>query len=64
MSYRHAWGMIRQIEEKLENPILVTHKGGKDGGGGSKLTMNGMKLLETFLKLRNAFDQVISDIHL
>lgn len=29
MSYRHAWGTLKKIEERIGKPILKTHKGGK-----------------------------------
>jgi molybdate transport repressor ModE-like protein len=59
MSYRHAWGMIKQIEKKLRHPILTTFKGGKDGGGGARLTKNGRELIDTFLKYKKAVDKAI-----
>lgn len=58
MSYRHAWGIIKQIEENLGHAILVTHKGGKDGGGGSKLTPLGQELLLTYLQYQKAFKKI------
>ena len=62
MSYRHAWGIIKEIEEKLGEPILVTYRGGKVGGGGAKLTPTGKKLLETYLKLKSDLNQTFSDV--
>lgn len=62
MSYRHAWGIIKEIEETLGEPILVTHRGGKVGGGGAELTQTGKELLETYLKLESDLKQVFSDI--
>jgi molybdate transport repressor ModE-like protein len=61
MSYRHAWGIIKQMEENLGQAVLVTYKGGKHGGGGAKLTSIGKKLLTTYLKFKNALNQTISD---
>jgi molybdate transport repressor ModE-like protein len=57
MSYRHAWGIIKQIEVNLRQAILVTHKGGKDGGG-SKLTPLGQELLVTYLQYQKAFNEI------
>ena len=62
MSYRHAWGIIKEIEETLGKPILVTHRGGKVGGGGAELTQTGKELLEAYLKLKSDLKQVFSDI--
>jgi len=64
MSYRHAWGIIKQMEENLGHAVIVTYKGGKDGGGGAKLTPIGKKLLKIYLKLKEAINQIISDFDL
>jgi molybdate transport system regulatory protein len=52
MSYRYAWGLIRKAEEKLGEPLLAAHKGGKSGGGGAELTERGKKFLVEFQSLR------------
>ncbi len=57
MSYRYAWGIIKQIEKRVGTPIVETHKGGKRGGG-SKLTPTGRALLETYQKYTTALDQL------
>jgi molybdate transport repressor ModE-like protein len=62
MSYRHAWGIIKEIEEKLGKPIVVAHRGGKAGGGGAELTQTGKELLETYLKLKSELNQMFSKI--
>jgi molybdate transport system regulatory protein len=61
MSYRHAWGIIKEIEERIGKPLLDTHKGGKLGGGGSELTQTGRELIKSFLKFKNVFDQIRMD---
>lgn len=62
MSYRHAWEIIKQIERKMGQAILDTYKGGKRGGGGAELTQTGKELLETYLKYKNALNQMFSNI--
>jgi molybdate transport repressor ModE-like protein len=62
MSYRHAWGIIKEIEENIGKPVLVTHRGGKVGGGGAELTQTGKELLETYLKCKSNLNQMFSDI--
>ncbi len=52
MSYRYAWGLIRKAEEKLGEPLLSAHKGGRSGGGGAELTERGKKFLTEFENLR------------
>ncbi len=55
MSYRYAWGLIRRAEEKLGEPLLSAHKGGKTGGGGAELTDRGKKFLIDF---QNLYEQM------
>jgi molybdate transport system regulatory protein len=40
MSYRHAWGVIKKIEQRAGFKIVDTKLGGKDGGG-AQLTPKG-----------------------
>jgi molybdate transport system regulatory protein len=45
MSYRHAWGVIRKMEQRAGFKIVETKLGGRDGGG-ARLTPKG----KTFVK--------------
>ena len=60
MSYRHAWGIIKQIEATLGQPIVVSHRGGKVGGGGAELTQTGKELLETYTKFKSDLTHLFS----
>jgi molybdate transport repressor ModE-like protein len=62
MSYRQAWGILKQIEDILGEPIIITHRGGKVGGGGAELTQAGKELLATYLKFKSDVNQLFSDI--
>ena len=57
MSYRYAWGIIKEIEKRIGKPILETRKGGKSGGG-AKLTLTGQELLEIYVKFTKSFNQI------
>ena len=59
MSYRYAWGVIKKIEKKLGVPLVETFKGGTDGGGGARVTENGLKLMEMYSSINNAFHDVL-----
>jgi molybdate transport repressor ModE-like protein len=58
MSYRHAWGIIKDVEKKLGAPILNTRKGGTCGGGGAELTEEGLSLVNEYFRLKEAYLQV------
>jgi len=51
VSYRYVWNYIQRIQKTLGLPVVETFKGGKDGGGGAKLTAQGKTLL---FEYRNA----------
>jgi molybdate transport system regulatory protein len=47
MSYRAAWRKVRECETRLGFPLLEGSAGGR-GGGGSKLTVRGERLLAAY----------------
>jgi molybdate transport system regulatory protein len=52
MSYRYAWGLIKEVEKHLEEPVVRTEKGGKYGGK-TELTNTGRWLVANYRRLRN-----------
>jgi molybdate transport system regulatory protein len=70
MSYRHAWGVIKRIEQRAGFKIVGTKLGGKEGGG-TRLTPKGKALVEKtdlFLKdlqaiVEKRFKQNFRSIH-
>jgi len=59
MSYRYAWGVIRKIEQKLGTRLIETYKGGKIGGGGARVTEEGLKFIKAYSELREAFEGIL-----
>ena len=55
MSYRHAWGAIKKIEQRAGFKIVDTKLGGKEGGG-ARLTPNGKAFV-------GRVDSLLSDLH-
>jgi len=47
MSYRHAWGKIRRMERDIGAPLVVSRRGGHDGGA-TVLTPLGKELIRVF----------------
>ncbi len=58
MSYRHAWGMIKKSEQRIGKPLLKTHKGGKLGGGGAKLTEEAKLLIDKYLDVKEMLKKI------
>ena len=50
MSYRHAWGELKNIEKALGHKVVRTHRGGKEGGS-TELTDTGNELLRIYHEL-------------
>lgn len=60
MSYRQAWQFIEQMNHQLEEPLVISHRGGK-GGGQAVVTEAGVKAIEQFREFNKAFQNFISD---
>ncbi len=58
MSYRAAWGRLREMERRLGRPV-VTRRAGGLGGGGSELTDFGKELLRRYLEFRQGLNEVV-----
>lgn len=59
MSYRAAWGKLRECEQRLGFPILTTRTGGR-GGGGATLTPQARDFLARFETWRRRMDEAVS----
>lgn len=60
MSYRHLWGTIKKLEERLGYDLVKTIKGGK-GGGGATLTEKAHQILDKYKRLNKAIETVIEE---
>lgn len=61
ISYRKAWGMLKDAEEKLGFCLTEKHRGGQHGGN-SVLTTEGKELIEAYKELLTEFDEAIYQI--
>lgn len=61
MSYRYAWGMIREVQQKMGVRILETRKGGREGGGAT-VTEDGLRLMNLYDDARKAFERTAADL--
>ncbi|MBI5289015.1 MAG: LysR family transcriptional regulator [Chloroflexi bacterium] len=53
LSYRRAWGKVKEIEHNLGVKLLESAAGGP-GGGGSRLTPEARRLVEQYDRFRKA----------
>ncbi|MFP4023092.1 MAG: winged helix-turn-helix domain-containing protein [Thiohalospira sp.] len=61
ISYRKAWGMLKDAEEKLGFQLVEKQRGGQHGGN-SALTDDGKILIEAYKELLIEFDEAIYQI--
>ena len=61
ISYRKAWGMVKDAEQKLGFCLTEKHRGGQHGGN-SVLTPEGKELIEAYKELLVEFDEAIYQI--
>ncbi|MHA1385177.1 MAG: TOBE domain-containing protein [Candidatus Helarchaeota archaeon] len=47
-SYKYAWNIIQKIKRRFGEPPVETFKGGVGGGGGSKITDLGRRLINYY----------------
>ena len=55
LSYRRAWGKVREIERNLGVTLVQSEAGGA-GGGGSRLTPEGERLVALYQRFRRAME--------
>jgi len=60
ISYRKAWGLLREIELVLGFQLVGKHRGGK-AGGKTDLTREGIDLTEAYLSLKRELELVVHD---
>jgi molybdate transport system regulatory protein len=51
LSYRRAWGKVRDMERNLGAPLVLSEKGGRTGGG-SRLTPQAERLVAQYARFR------------
>lgn len=60
MSYRHVWGIIRKLEERLDSKIVKTTRGG-EGGGGTILTEKAKEIIERYKWMNDALISTVRE---
>jgi molybdate transport system regulatory protein len=56
MAYSHAWSEIKEIEDAVGGSVIISSRGGKDGGS-SSLTELGEDILKRFDDENKKMDQ-------
>ena len=61
MSYRYVWNYLAKIKNTMGEPVVVTFKGGKMGGGGAKLTLLGEDLIKEYNRVEEYVGEILGD---
>jgi len=61
MSYRQAWQMVKEMNEITDGPLVEKILGGK-GGGGTKVTARGEKVIRVFHEIQDDIDDFAKKI--
>ncbi len=59
ISYKHAWLLLREIEESVGEPVIIKKRGGK--AQGTFLTERAINLLEEYNAYQNILAQTVYD---
>ena len=62
ISYRKAWGDVKEAEKLLGYELIIRQRGGKSGGT-STLTDKAKKLLEAYAALHTRLDDAVEDAY-
>lgn len=60
ISYRNAWDRIRKMQKGLDEKLVITKKGGKEGGM-ANLSASGYTLLKEYRKLNEYLFNALTD---
>ena len=63
ISYKKAWNILHKMKENCGESPVISHRGGKGGGGGIELSETGSLLLEMYQKFENFFKSAISEFY-
>jgi len=60
ISYRNAWDRIRKMQRSLDEKLVITRKGGREGGM-AELSQEGYRLLKEYKKLNEYLFNALAD---
>ncbi|KAA0994036.1 LysR family transcriptional regulator [Dyadobacter sp. UC 10] len=59
MSYKKAWAMVDHMNTHGQQPYVITHKGGQQGGG-TELTETAKKVIEAYKNLNTRLSEIVA----
>ena len=62
LSYRRAWGKIKELERNLDLPLVQSAVGGA-GGGHTTITQQGRELLRRYAEFQRRVEDAVRDAY-
>ena len=60
MSYRQAWYSLDRLNKATNEPLILLHRGGKNGGI-AQITEYGVQILDLFERTQNKFEKFLKN---
>lgn len=60
MSYRHAWRLVESMNRQAGEPLVITCRGGK-AGGGTTLTARGKAMIALFWQTQRRLEKFLQE---
>jgi molybdate transport system regulatory protein len=61
ISFRKGWKLINEINESLDQPVVISERGGKGGGGSTYLTEYGKKLINQYKNIQKQLEDFVNN---
>lgn len=61
ISFRKGWKLITEINEQLEQPVVISERGGTGGGGKTSLTEYGKNLIQQYRVIQKKLVAIAQD---
>ncbi len=61
MSYKRAWSLVEALNEHFEEPLVISSKGGRAGGGAS-LTPLGREVLDAYREMERLSEEAVDKL--
>ena len=62
LSYRRAWGKIKELERNLDLPLVQSAVGGA-GGGHTQITAEGRELLRRYAEFQRRAEEAVQEVY-
>lgn len=60
MSYRRAWVLLQSMNSLFDEPLALTSKGGRGGGGGVQVTACGRDVISAFRRAEQQASRAVA----